>query len=200
MAKPFLPSVETLKNVRMGSKLSRAFRYPFEHKNIKKILGSNIALAVIATTAIPSPVQGAVDVNGQNQIVVKAAGSPLTTNISGTVYPVTNVKVTQGYRFYHPGVDLDGETGDLISPIKSGIVEQVVHSKVGYGNHIYVNHGDGVVSLYAHLSQIFVKQGDSVHSGTVLGQMGSTGRSTGSHLHLEIRVNGRAIDPIKVMQ
>jgi len=114
-------------------------------------------------------------------------------------YPVEPVKITQGFGFFHPGIDLDGLTGDKIRPIKSGVVEAVSYSKYTYGNAIIVNHGDDLTSLYAHLSKIDVSEGDSVTTDTVIGEMGATGHASGDHLHLEIRDSGRAINPFTIL-
>jgi murein DD-endopeptidase MepM/ murein hydrolase activator NlpD len=132
-------------------------------------------------------------------VIVKQAQAPLVTHIDGTRLPVQIMKVTQKFYFYHQGVDFDGESGDIVTPVKSGTVTQVIYSKFSYGNHVIIDHGNGLTSLYAHLSKIFVKEGDSVTIDQHLGLMGSTGRSTGSHLHLEVRENGKAIDPLKVI-
>lgn len=99
---------------------------------------------------------------------------------------------------FHKGVDLVGSGSKHIYPVNNGTVVYVKRSRGGYGNHILVNHGDGIWSLYAHLSDVYVKSGQAVTKNTILGVEGSTGRSTGSHLHLEIRKSesGGQIDPI----
>ena len=72
------------------------------------------------------------------------------------------------------------------------------NSSSGYGKHILIDHGNGIWSLYAHLSKTYVKSGQTVNKNTILGIEGNTGRSTGSHLHLEIRksANGSQINPV----
>ena len=98
---------------------------------------------------------------------------------------------------YHKGVDLVGKVKHIY-PVNDGTVVYTKTSNSGYGNHILVKHDGGVWSLYAHLSQIYVKSGQTVNKNTILGVEGSTGDSTGSHLHLEIRQSegGSQIDPI----
>jgi murein DD-endopeptidase MepM/ murein hydrolase activator NlpD len=98
---------------------------------------------------------------------------------------------------YHQGVDLVG-ANKHIYPVNDGTVVYTKKQSGGYGNHILINHGGGIWSLYAHLSSIYVKAGQTVNKNTILGVEGSTGRSTGSHLHLEIRQseNGSQINPI----
>jgi murein DD-endopeptidase MepM/ murein hydrolase activator NlpD len=83
----------------------------------------------------------------------------------------------------------------VVKPIKPGRVIETVKSSKGLGNHVILDHGSGVTSIYAHFATISVKEGQTVDKNTPLGSEGSTGLSTGPHLHLEIRVNGQAADP-----
>jgi murein DD-endopeptidase MepM/ murein hydrolase activator NlpD len=133
-----------------------------------------------------------------DQVVISEANGPFTTE-RVVQYPVVKVSITQGFKVFHPGLDLDGITGDPIKPIKKGVVEAVSRSKFAYGNAIIVNHGDNITSLYAHLSKIFVAEGDEVTTNTVIGEMGATGRSFGDHLHLEVRDNGVPVNPYLVL-
>lgn len=130
--------------------------------------------------------------------VIEEANTPLTTK-RVIQYPVDDVKVTQGYRLFHPGLDLDGVTGDAIRPIKDGRVEAVSLSKLAYGNAIILDHGEGITSLYAHLSKIYVLEGQAVTTNTVIGEIGASGRAFGDHLHLEVRDEGRPINPYTVL-
>lgn len=99
---------------------------------------------------------------------------------------------------YHQGVDLVGSGSKHVYPVNNGTVVYVKNLSSGYGKHLLVNHGGGVWSLYAHLSDIYVKAGQVVNKNTILGVEGSTGNSTGSHLHLEIRqsAEGSQINPV----
>lgn len=102
---------------------------------------------------------------------------------------------------YHKGIDLVGSGSKHIYPVNNGTVVWVKKISGGYGNHILVNHGDGIWSLYAHLSQVYVESNQVVNKNTILGVEGSTGNSTGSHLHLEIRksADGSQIDPVEFL-
>lgn len=95
---------------------------------------------------------------------------------------------------FHAGMDIDGERGDLVVAPGNGTVVEAGW-KGGYGNMIEIDHGNGLTTRYGHLSKIEVAQGDSVTRGQLIGQIGSTGRSTGPHLHYELRVNERPINP-----
>lgn len=95
----------------------------------------------------------------------------------------------------HYGIDLAGPMGTPIFAAAGGRVSQVVFSNTGYGNMVRMDHGGGVSTLYAHLAGINVRQGAVLPPGAVLGAMGSTGDSTGPHLHFETRVNGAPVEP-----
>ena len=99
---------------------------------------------------------------------------------------------------YHKGVDLVGSGSKHIYPVNNGTVAWIKRITDGYGNHLLVDHGGGIWSLYAHLREIYVNEGQSVNKNTILGVEGSTGHSTGSHLHLEIRksADGSQVNPI----
>ena len=95
----------------------------------------------------------------------------------------------------HAGIDFKAPTGSPARATAPGKVTIAAYTK-GYGNMVEIDHGGGVSTRYAHLSRLMVKPGAYVDTGTIVGQTGSTGRSTGPHLHYEIRVNNKAIDPM----
>ena len=96
----------------------------------------------------------------------------------------------------HEGMDFTARTGTKIHSTGDGVVEVVKSSRRGYGNQIIINHGFGYKTRYAHLSKHLVKIGQKVKRGEVIGLVGSTGQSTGPHLHYEVIKNNKAIDPI----
>lgn len=101
---------------------------------------------------------------------------------------------TAGASTYHEGVDLAGPEGTPIYATRSGVVTAAKSSNAG-GNYVTINHGDGFSSSYLHLRNYVVKRGQAVSAGQLIGYMGSTGISTGSHLHFAIYYNGRAVNP-----
>jgi murein DD-endopeptidase MepM/ murein hydrolase activator NlpD len=104
------------------------------------------------------------------------------------------------YERIHTGLDIsDGRSPGTtpILPFKAGRVAEVVRSSFGLGNHIILDHGGGVTSVYGHLYSVSVQVGQSVVPTTILGYEGSTGASTGTHLHFEIRVNGQPENPLQ---
>ncbi len=99
----------------------------------------------------------------------------------------------RGYEF-HAGMDIDGDRGDVIAVPANGIVTNA-DWEGGYGNMIEIDHGNGLTTRYGHLSRIGVQLGDTVQRGQLIGLIGSTGRSTGPHLHYELRLNDKPINP-----
>jgi murein DD-endopeptidase MepM/ murein hydrolase activator NlpD len=99
----------------------------------------------------------------------------------------------------HTGIDLRGETGEPAHATAAGKIS-IAGREGGYGNMVEINHGNGLATRYGHLSEIDVKIGQFVRIGEVIGKIGSTGRSTGPHLHYETRINGEAVDPQKFLR
>jgi len=100
----------------------------------------------------------------------------------------------------HPGIDLAGSYGTPIYATADGTVLRAGWNSGGYGNLVEVDHGRGITTRYGHLSGITVAAGQHVTRGQQIGRMGSTGRSTGNHLHYEVRIDGRAVNPIPFMK
>jgi murein DD-endopeptidase MepM/ murein hydrolase activator NlpD len=99
----------------------------------------------------------------------------------------------------HTGIDLRGEIGEPVHATAAGKVS-IAGRDGGYGNLVEINHGNGLATRYGHLSEIDVKVGQSVRIGETIGKIGSTGRSTGPHLHYETRIDGEAVDPQKFLR
>ncbi len=95
---------------------------------------------------------------------------------------------------FHPGMDIDGERGENVMATASGTVIKASWQG-GYGNMVEIDHGNGLTSRYGHLSKIGIEVGDAVTRGQIMGLIGSTGRSTGPHLHYELRLNDKPINP-----
>ncbi|MCH8617339.1 M23 family metallopeptidase [Sphingomonas sp. SM33] len=124
--------------------------------------------------------------------------------------PVKTAAFTSGYGVrsdpfrgsaaMHPGIDLAGPYGTPIYATADGTVLRAGWNNGGYGNLIEVDHGRGIATRYGHLSQVLVHAGDRITRGQLIARMGSTGRSTGSHLHYEVRIDGRPVNPIPFMK
>ena len=124
--------------------------------------------------------------------------------------PVKTAEFTSGYGIRsdpfrgsaakHAGIDLAAPVGTPIYATADGIVSDAGYNSGGYGNLIKLDHGKGIETRYGHLSAILVAAGQRVTRGQMIGRMGSTGRSTGSHLHYEVRIDSRAVNPIPFMK
>jgi len=100
----------------------------------------------------------------------------------------------------HPGIDLAGAYGTPVYATADGTVLRAGWNNGGYGNLVEIDHGRGITTRYGHMSAILVRDGDHITRGQQIGRMGSTGRSTGTHLHYEVRIDGRAVNPIPFMK
>ncbi len=125
-----------------------------------------------------------------------ASGDGMST---GTFNWPTNGYISQGYWSYHHGIDIANSIGTQISAADGGYVKYAGWSNVGYGYMVEVDHGNGFVTLYAHMSYFYVDVGQYVSKGQALGLMGSTGNSTGPHLHFEVRYGGGTQNPFSYL-
>ncbi|MDY7523221.1 M23 family metallopeptidase [Sphingomonas sp. 10B4] len=105
----------------------------------------------------------------------------------------------RGTAAMHAGVDIPGPVGTPIYATANGMVDRAERAG-GYGNMVELDHGKGIQTRYGHLSKILVEPGTRVHRGQLIALMGSTGRSTGPHLHYEVRIDGRAVNPVPFLQ
>ncbi|MFH2121931.1 MAG: M23 family metallopeptidase [Pseudomonadota bacterium] len=103
-----------------------------------------------------------------------------------------------GESLHHNGIDISQPTGTPVKPLSSGIVT-FSGNNGGYGQMVEIDHGNGMTSLYAHLSKLSVRKGEQISSEQTIGQVGQTGMTTGPHLHLEIHRQNTAIDPLTVL-
>ena len=115
------------------------------------------------------------------------------------VYPAQG-SISQYASWFHPGsIDIALDLRTSIVAADNGRVTAVEHYTTGYGNHVIIDHGGGLTSLYGHLSETRVNIGDVVSKGQLIGLSGSSGRSTGPHLHFEVRRAGKPIDPMTLL-
>ena len=137
------------------------------------------------------------DVDKRNQL---AAATPsiwpthgwLSSSMGNRSDPLT------GEKDFHPGLDISADKGDPVYATANGTVTHA-SSAGNYGNLVVVEHGYGLETRYGHLSQFKVTVGQTVKRGDLLGLVGSTGRTTGSHLHYEVRANGRILNPLQLL-
>ena len=124
---------------------------------------------------------------------IRPASGRISSGFGNRIHPVTRRKS------FHSGIDIANSRGTSILASRNGKVTFAGYQGT-YGNYIIVNHGNGIETAYAHLSSMNVRVGQNVTQGDVIGKMGTTGRSTGNHLHFEIRIGGSAVNPSKYLQ
>lgn len=161
---------------------------------------------MIPNGKIPQPEQTFLAVSGRSQeptasANIKSTKKPAnadTGSLAKTklLWPTTGHAITQYYGWRHTGLDIDGNLTSPLYAAYDGVVTTAGWNSGGYGLQILIKHPNGVVTRYAHSSKLFVKIGDQVTRGQVIAMMGSTGRSTGSHLHFEVYMNGKRVNPL----
>jgi len=170
------------------------------------ILTALIAILLVTQTGISAISDVLVQADPQSHTVTLfyPNGSVFKKINASTVWPITGVITLEfgqsnfPYQVLHTGIDIanaQGKIGDPITPFMQGKVIYAGEISWGYGKHIIIDHGDNMTSIYAHLSQINVSVGQDVKPGDIIGLMGSTGWSTGPHLHFQTNVFGMPVNP-----
>src|SRR6476660_9223604 len=136
----------------------------------------------------------------QDGVIAIPSDKPVRTDVSFTSgFGVRSHPFHAGAAM-HPGIDLSGPYGFPNSATADGTVLRAGWNNGGYGNLIEIDHGRGITTRFGHLSAILIHSGDRITRGQLIGRMGSTGRSTGNHLHYEVRIDGRPVNPIPFMR
>ena len=174
---------------------SRFFRRVFEISQIRRIFGLVVVSSFLSVAFLPSSFSSLQTKLDTNLLEIEIIDPEITKTKQSIRLPLESFILSQGYSFFHPGIDLASIKGAPVYPIMNGSVVLVSYGRVGYGNHVLVDHGNGRQSLYAHLAKIEVEEGEKVTLDSILGLIGSTGRSTGPHLHLQIFDNNNWINP-----
>lgn len=137
----------------------------------------------------------AIDLNSVSSFVIPIAGAVISSGFGWRVHPIT------GEKKLHKGVDFAAPTGTPIFASLDGVVTDAGWTDGGYGNIVELRHANGEVTLYAHANKVYVSKGQSVNKGQAIAEVGTTGRSTGPHLHFEIQPDGKnAVDPMDYLQ
>jgi murein DD-endopeptidase MepM/ murein hydrolase activator NlpD len=129
---------------------------------------------------------------------VQPSGRPLLKGWLSSYYGMRTHPITGRYEM-HKGIDFAGNMGGEVIAVAKGVVT-FAGRRYGYGNVIDIAHGNGYTTRYAHNSRLMVSVGDTVEKGFQIAEIGSTGRSTGPHVHFEVLKNGRQIDPVKFIR
>ena len=170
------------------------------HSKLRFGLGAILLVLIVLFSAGKNEVvYGRADIGGGTEIVI-GSGEPNLKTIEAIKLPLEKIDISQRFWALHSGMDFRAPTGTPIWPIMPGKVIKADSEYSGYGNLVVISHDNGHQTWYAHLSKIKVKVGDVVDTDTIIGDVGSTGRSTGPHLHLELREDtGRIVNPAPVL-
>ena len=183
-------------------------RWPSNHLDITQLSTQGLEYVMIPdgyreikSWIVPLPYTSG---SGATRLIAGPGGCASTSYAyigSGSfIFPTGNTSLS-GFDFssYHLAIDLTAWTGDPIYASDYGTVVYAGWNDSGYGNVVVIDHGNGYETLYAHLSQVYVYCGQGVYQGQVIGAAGDTGRSYGSHLHFEVRLNGGFVNPWSVL-
>ncbi len=173
---------------RIASLAAESRQLAAEDANIKGLIQAQVPRPAVAA---PSASSGSGSGSGSGSASVKPSASGFIWPISG---PVTS-EFGPRSRDNHPGIDIAAPYGTAISASKSGTVIYAQFNDGGYGNLVVIDHGGGFATAYGHQSRLAVSAGQSVSQGQTIGYEGSTGASTGPHVHFEIRLNGTVQNP-----
>jgi len=180
-------------------------------KEIKKVEGmrDNELLRSIQTSLNTLANRIAAQKKSYNELTVLVNNKEKILAATPAIQPVSNQDLNRiasgfGYRIdpiyktpkMHAGLDFSAPQGTPIYATADGRVATAGHSDGGYGNHVVINHGYGYETLYGHMVRIKARRGQAIKRGEIVGYVGSTGKSTGPHLHYEVHKNGRKLDPV----
>ncbi len=166
---------------------------------IAQINGVLVDKKVLSETIIANPVDRVVE--SGTKTIVASRGDGSNVGSGSFAWPIRgriNSPFGNRSRGYHTGIDIQASTGDPIYSAAGGKVVSASYSG-GYGNLVTIDHGDGVTTLYAHLSQFNVSVGQTVGSQELVGLAGTSGRTTGPHLHFEVRIDGSPVNPVNYL-
>lgn len=199
-----LPVTGTTHTIKSGDTLAAiASRYKAKQEDILEVnkLANASDLKVGTKLVIPDGIPPATSTSAPSRSSgfadIGSIFKPATPIAGKLNWPTTSKKITQYFRGWrHSGIDIGNKNGQPIYAADDGVVITSGWNKGGYGYYIVVDHGNGLNTLYAHASQLYVKEGERVSKGDAIAAIGSTGRSTGPHIHFEVRVNGNRVNPL----
>lgn len=195
-------SGDTLESVakKFSAEAQAILDFPFN--DVPDDLSLKAGQLLIIPDGTPPETKAPVRLKPQPQYLAQGPASPAFSAPGGAsfIWP-TNGQMSQYFSWYHPGIDIANRSAPGIAASDGGVVMVAGWPDgSGYGNRVVIDHGNGYTSLYAHMSNIYVSPGQTVTRGQLIGQMGSTGRSTGTHLHLEIHFKGVALNPLAILK
>ncbi len=171
----------------------------WQHEKIRTLVGAPLVAAAITGASLAAPqvdTLSAWDISQSPTVIPGYSANSEHTFL----LPVTQLTgISQYFHAGHPGIDFRAPLRSDVVAMDNGVVTEIVDSTVGYGRHVYIQHEDNRVGLYAHLGLIMVNIGDEVRAGDKIGEIGMTGWTTGPHLHFEVRAESGAINPIPLL-
>lgn len=205
-----LPTSGVLHKVKSGDTVDKIAKY--YSADAEKILESNALpdtsdikigeYIMVPDGKVPAPTPAPAprtNVASRNTVNIPSRTTPVPTS-GKMLWPNGCSRISQYFGWRHTGVDIACPAGTPILAADDGVVTRVQYIETGYGHNVMIDHGDGVVTLYGHMSKIFVKKDETVKRGQQIGLEGSTGRSTGPHLHFEVRINGKIYNPLNYIK
>jgi murein DD-endopeptidase MepM/ murein hydrolase activator NlpD len=191
------PSVGTPHLVRPGETLAAIGRlYGFDWQTLATVNQLIDPHHIEVGQAIRIPSQLGTARNGVRSLAVPSRFVP-----DGRLQWPTNGVLSSGFGTrdgrFHGGIDISGERGTPIVAADEGVVMYSGQGPDGYGNAVMLDHGDGLMTLYAHNERNVVRQGERVRRGQTVALMGDTGRASGTHVHFEVHQHGRLVDPLR---
>jgi len=181
-----------LPKTRVSNPFSKLLRPVFENKWIRTALGGGFAMTTLASGLILLPADSATVLASYPIIDTETV---LETKKSMVVVIPDLTGVSQGFYLGHPGMDITAPLGSKIFPLKSGLVSRIDNAKWNYGRAVWIDHGNGMTTLYAHMGKIYVEEGEMVTTEQAIGEVGLTGKTTGPHLHIEVHKNEASVNP-----
>lgn len=207
-------NTEGPRRARHGVRMIESNAIAFAKEGILKVAAKVLAIAglMIASPALADEGHDAQFASLFSAMVQMEQPTEQSTETSASIpsrQPVDDVRLTSsfgtrsdpfnGRARMHQGIDIPGPIGTPIYATADGIVRRAGWAN-GYGNLVEINHGNGLETRYAHLSKLVAQPNERVRRGQLIGLMGSTGRSTGSHLHYEVRIAGSAVNPMPYLE
>ena len=187
-----------------GSTFVSLFLRPFLEKDrVKAMLAAPLfaAAVTVGVNQLPST-QGVAEAWDSEQPIQTVLAYDMKLPQQGDrityLLPVSQLSgVSQGFHTGHPGIDLRAPLGSPVIAMERGVVTKVENDTFGYGKHVYVKHTFEITSMYAHLGQILIHEGDQIQPAQQIGIIGLTGWSTGPHLHFEVYEGNSQVNPMK---
>ena len=177
-------------------RVSDTLKFPiFDKKVLMRLFGLQIAGLATALSFVAYPTH-AFDYNMAQSLQNEAPSVVVTTTNSDYTFPLeSTLGMSQTFHAFHPGVDLRAPRGTKVLSMAEGTIVEVEEMLVGYGHFVRIAHKGTLSSLYAHLDKVEVKPGDKVTKGQTIGNVGMTGWTTGPHLHFEVYVGNKSVNP-----